>query len=280
MVVAQSGTLEPGALVGGVLLVLAGLWVGRIAVRSLGRLVTMVGTETRAVEAVEPGTVEVEGTVAPAGGEVESGLEDETAVIVEHRTQTEQRQQYANEQSNSLPRIPLPQQLTPNALNSVSAVPFYVEDDTGRVLVDGARADTSLDADAKDRERVGHQRREYSVEGRLEPGDDVYVLGQAIPAEEYTPPKRDGLLTKLLSLFGVSPTQVPASEAIDGEDLVITRDGENAEFLVSDTAEWRGWIRQVAMAVLWTVIALALVGGGVYFVLTGAGVDVAGALGL
>ena len=268
MVVAQSGTLEPGALVGGVLLVLAGLWVGRIAVRSLGRLVTMVGTETRAVEAVEPGTVEVEGTVAPAGGEVESGLEDETAVIVEHRTQTEQRQQYANEQSNSLPRIPLPQQLTPNALNSVSAVPFYVEDDTGRVLVDGARADTSLDADAKDRERVGHQRREYSVEG------------QATPAEEYTPPKRDGLLTKLLSLFGVSPTQVPASEAIDGEDLVITRDGENAEFLVSDTAEWRGWIRQVAMAVLWTVIALALVGAGGYFLLTGAGVDVAGGLGL
>jgi len=279
MVVAQSGTLEPGALVGGVLLVLAGLWVGRIAVRSLGRLVTMVGTETRAVEAVEPGTVEVEGTVAPAGGEVESGLEDETAVIVEHRTQTEQRQQYANEQSNSLPRIPLPQQLTPNALNSVSAVPFYVEDDTGRVLVDGARADTSLDADAKDRERTGH-RREYSVEGRLEPGDDVYVLGQAIPAEEYTPPEPSGILHTLLSLFGLSPEKMPASTALDGEDVVITRDGENSEFVVSDTAEWRGWIRQTAMAILWAAITLALVAGGAYVLLTGAGIDVAESLGL
>jgi|GEM_PF-3439746 len=279
MYVAQTGALEPGALVGGVLLVIAGLWVGRFAVRSLGRLATMVGTETRAVEAVEPGTVEVEGTVASAGEAVTGELSDETAVIVEHRSQSEERDRHGHDDSGTLPRIPLPQQLTPNSLNRVSSVPFYVEDDTGRVLVDAARADTSLDADAKDRERTGH-RREYSVEGRLEPGDDVYVLGQAIPAEEYTPPEPSGILHTLLSLFGLSPEKMPASTALDGEDVVITRDGENSEFVVSDTAEWRGWIRQTAMAILWAAITLALVAGGAYVLLTGAGIDVAESLGL
>jgi len=280
MVVAQSSTLEPGALVGGVLLVIAGVLAARVAVRSVGRLAAMVGTKTQAVEAVEPGTVEIEGTVADAGEQVESALEDETAVIVEYRHQREDREPLDNDDSGGLDRIPLPQQLTPNALNQVSAVPFYVEDDTGRVLVDAARADTSLDADAKDKDRIGYQRREFSVEGRLEPGDEVYVLGQAIPAEEYTPPKRGGIIPKLLALVRGSHERLPASEAIEGEDLVVTRDGESSTFLVSDTAEWRSWIRQVAMAILWIVVAIALVGGGAYFLLTGAGVDVAGTLGL
>ena len=77
----QTGAIAPGALVGGVLTVVAGLWTLRIAVRSVGRLMSMVGTATRPVEAVEPGTVEVGGTVRSAGETVSGGITDDKAVV-------------------------------------------------------------------------------------------------------------------------------------------------------------------------------------------------------
>jgi hypothetical protein len=199
-------------------------------------------------------------------------VSDEGAVVTEYRSQRWERDQYDHD-DDSFQMPPLPQQLTPNALNKVGAVPFYVEDDTGRVLVDPVKADVTLDADAKDRQNMG-TRKKREVEARLEPGDEVYVLGDAVPSEEYTPPEPGGLLDKLLAFFGEGYREVPVSEVIQDEDIVITRDGEGSEFIVSDTAEWRGWIRQVLMALLWALITLALFAVGAYFALTGAGVSV------
>jgi len=167
---AQTGAIEPGALAGGVLVAVVGLWTLRVAVRSGGRLASMVGTSTRPVEAVEPGAVEVEGTVRSAGETVSGTLAETDAVVAEYRSQTRDR---GDEDDVSLP--PLPQSLTPNALNKIAAVPFYVEDDTGEVLVDPVKADVSLSADDKDRQRLGPDRRKREVEARLEPGDEVLV---------------------------------------------------------------------------------------------------------
>ena len=266
---AQTGAIEPGALVGGVVGLIVGLWTLRIAVRSVGRLFSMVGASTRPVEAVESGTVEIEGTVRSAGEAVAGDVSGETAVVTEYRSQTRDRDK---DSGVNLP--PLPQSLTPAALNSTAAVPFYVEDDTDRVLVDPVKADVSLAADEKDRQRVGPDRRKSEVEARLEPGDTVYVLGQAVPSEEYSPPERSGLLYRLVRLFGGEYEQVPASDVIEDEELVITRKRDGATFVVSDTPEWRGWIRQALMALLWTVVTAALVAIGGYYLLTGAGVSV------
>lgn len=265
---AQTGAIEPGTLVGGLLVAVIGVWTLRIAVRSVGRLASMVGTSTRPVEAVEPGTVEVEGTVRSAGKTVSGEVTESKAVVTEYRSQT-----YDRSDENNLGLLPIPQSLTPNALNKTAAVPFYVDDDTGRVLVDPVKADVSLSTETKERERLGADRRKHEVEALLEPGDEVYVLGRAVPSERYSPPERSGILYKLYRLLGGDYKQIPASDVIDDEDLVITRDGERTKFVISDTAEWRGWIRQVLMALLWTALAIALVVIGAYLALTGAGMS-------
>lgn len=270
----QTGGVEPGALVGGVIVVLAGVWTLRIVVRTVGRLVSMVGVSTRPVAAVEPGSVEVEGTVRSAGETVSSQMSDDEAVIREYRSQSWRRDRPGNDNTGTGYVPPLPQSLTPNALNNTASVPFYVEDDTGQVLVDPVKADVSLAADEKDTKRPGYERRERQVEARLEPGDEVYVLGHAMPSEAYSPPERSGLLYKFYRLFGGEYKQLPASEVIEEEELVITRNGGGSEFVISDTPEWRGWLRQVLMTILWTIITLALFAIGGYFVLTGVGVAV------
>jgi hypothetical protein len=270
---AQTGGIELGALIGGVLVALAGLWTLRIAARSVGRLTSMVGVSTEPVESVEPGSVEVEGTVRPAGETVSGRMSDGDAVVAEYRSKSWRRDRDGDgDGTGYIP--PLPQSLTPNALNNTASVPFYVEDDTGEVLVDPVKADVSLSADETDSRRHGYERRQREVEALLEPGDEVYVLGHAVPTDEYSPPERGGLLYRLFRLLGGDYKQIPASEVIEDEDLVITRKGEGTEFVVADTAEWRGWIRQVLMALLWSVISLALFAIGGYFALTGAGVAV------
>lgn len=52
------------------------------------------------------------------------------------------------------------------------AVPFYLEDETGRVAVDAADADLRLGEETVEDDEVFRQ-----VEGRIEPGDEVRVRG-------------------------------------------------------------------------------------------------------
>lgn len=258
----QIGPIAWESLIGGVLLVVVAVWTSRVAVRSTSRLVSMVRTSTTPIEAIDSGPVEIEGVVRSAGETLSGGPEE--AVITEHRSQTRDR---GDETDFSLP--PLPQSLTPNALNKTASVPFYVEDDTGRVLVDPVKADVSLSTDEKDTQRRGPDRRKKTVKARLEPGDEVYVFGQAIPSENYSPPEKSGLLYRLFRLFGSDYEQVPASDVIEDEAILITRDGDDSNFIISDTSEWRGWIRQALMALLWIAVTVALVALGVNYISTG-----------
>jgi len=264
-------------LAGGLLLVVVGLGVLHFFTRrSIRRLRGMVGTNTVDAGGVEPGRVEIEGTVADAGHTVSPelrGNRDTDAVITEFRERRKRDDPNDQDPVEDF-TLPIPQQLAPNVANSRVAVPFYVEDDTGRVLVDGGNADSSLDADAKQRRNVGMEGYHKKVEAVLAPGDDVYVLGEAVPAEEYEDRVAEreiagGVLGTLLSLV-VGDATTPASAAIDEEDdLVVTRTAEDDVFVVSDTAEWRNWLRQIAATAFWTILGLGLVGGGAALVYLG-----------
>jgi hypothetical protein len=255
--------VRPGLIVAGLLAVLAGLWTVRIARQSVAKLVAMVRTETQAVANIGPGLIEVEGEVVSAGESVEGRMTGEEAVVTEYR-----RRQDEPGHDDTTPNIPIPQQLVPTNMNR-GAVPFFVEDDTGRVLVDAANASLSLSSDAR-----GHSsgRETREVEARLEPGDEVYVIGEAVPVEEYSPEEDSGGVLRLLFGFFLGEhRRVPASAVMDevGEDkLVITQQGQS-QFLIADTAEWRGWVRQGLMIFLWTVVSLLFIAGGGYFFLDG-----------
>jgi hypothetical protein len=242
--------------------------VGVLAVfarRSVGRLFTMLRTETRSVAGVEPGLVEVEGEVVPAG-ETVTGRTFETqtdeAVVTQYR-----RSGGPNDDGRDF-TLPVPQQFAPELLNEETVVPFYVEDDTGRVLVDPAYADISLDSDHSRHDNLSDQ---TTVEAVLQPGEHVYVLGHAVPAGEYPQraTHRGGVVRSILRFFRGGAGRTTAEKALDGEDLVITRTSPAAEFFISDTSERRGMLRLGLMAAFWTLSGLVAVGAGVYLLVDG-----------
>lgn len=247
----------------GVALVFVG--VGLLAVfarRSGQRLLTMLGTESVAAGEVAPGMVELEGTVASAGEtfDASAGMESTEAVVIQSRQSGGQ-----NDQNDGVPGLglPIPQQLAPDVLNDVSARPFYLEDDSGRVLVDAANADVSLDADyTRSDDLTDHAR----VEAWLEPGDEAYVLGEAVPeaayAERATSP--GGRLRDVVQ-FLKADIRRTAEDAIDDDDeMVVTRTSRTAEFVVADTSGGRSLLRQGLMTAFWTGAGLLATGGGLY----------------
>ena len=235
--------------------------VGILAVfarRSGKQLLTMLGAESAAAGRVSPGTVELEGAVAPADGtfDVTAGAQSTEAVV------TQSRQSGGQGDSAGLP-LPVPQQFAPNLLNDTSARPFYLEDDTGRVLVDAANADVSLDSDYSRSDTLSDHKR---VEAWLEPGDEVYVIGEAVPAETYperaTPP---GGLLRRLARFLKADIRHTAEDVVDEGEVLVTRTPRTSEFVVSDTSGGRSLLRQGLMAAFWTAAGLLAVGAGVYF---------------
>jgi hypothetical protein len=258
----QLQTTGPGPLVSVAFVAVGVVVLAVFARRSVGRLLTMVRTERTRIADVDPGRVEVQGEVVAAGETVESrsretGYAD--AVVTQYRQSDGEGRDFT---------LPVPQQFAPDVLNEESAVPFYVDDGTGTVLVDPAYADVSLDSDASRHDELSDFTR---VEAVLEPGESVYVLGDAVPASSYereaTP--RGGVVRSILRFFR-GGGRTTADEVIDGDDdLVITRTASSSEFLVSDTSERRGQLRQGLMAAFWTLSGLVAVGGGGYFLVTG-----------
>jgi hypothetical protein len=231
---------------------------------SVDRLTTMLRTETRPIADVEPGLVEIEGQVVSAGESVDSrtyGTGDGDLVVTQYRRSGGQGD---DERDFTLP---VPQQFAPDVLNDESVVPFYVEDDTGRILIDPALAEISLDSDYSRSDSLSDR---TEVEAVLEPGDTVYVLGEAVPASTYseraTP--RGGIVRSVTRLFG-GAGKTTADEVIDDDDLVITRASSSSTFLVSDTSELRGQFRQGLMVAFWTLSGLVAIGGGIYYLAAG-----------
>lgn len=240
--------------------------VGVLAVfaqRSIARLLTMLRTETRPVAEVKPGQVEIQGKVVSAGevaadggGNVHTGAE--SPVITESRRSD-------GEGRNFIP--PVPQRFVPDLLTEQNCVPFYVEDDTGRALVDPALADVSLDSDYSQSDTLsGHKH----IEAALEPEETVTVLGQAIPAEEYDQraTRRSGFVRSVYR-FIRPPLNTTADEVIDDDEFVITRTSDSSPFFIADTSSRWGSLRQGLMVAFWAISGVCSLVFGLYVLVGG-----------
>lgn len=196
----------------------------------------------------------LEGTVVDAGETTSSRTVSgsDEAVISQYRQSDGEGRNFT---------LPVPQQFAPQVLNEHITLPFYVKDDTGRVLVDAARADVSLKSDVH---RGDNSAQDTVVQAFLEPGDQVYVLGAAVPATDYPSAATDrGGLRSIVRLVR-GGDRVSADEVMaDDDGLVLTRTPD-AEFIVSDAAERRGLLRQGLMAGFWTLSGLFVIVGGLY----------------
>jgi hypothetical protein len=222
---------------------------------SLRRLFVMLRTPATPIGEIEPGRVEIEGTVVSAGETTRSrtsvGGSDE-AVVTQWRQSDDEGRDFT---------LPVPQQFAPEFLNEYVKLPFYVEDDTGRILVDAARAEVSLKSDVH---RGDNNPNPTQVEAFLEPGDEVHVLGEAVRVDDYAERAVDpsGPIRSLTRLVRGSPGTY-ADEVVDEDELVLTRT-RGVDLAVSDAAGRRGLLRQALMAGFWTLSGLFVVVGGCY----------------
>jgi hypothetical protein len=239
--------------------------VATFARASVRRLLAMARTDQRPVADVEPGRVEVQGEVLSAGESVEArtrGTGDGDSVVTQYR----QRQGDSGDPNQTDFTLPVPQQFAPDVLNEEAVVPFYVADDTGRVLVDPAYADISLDADHSRHDAIS----DYAeVEAVLAPGDTVSVIGDAVQGASYDDAvaARGGLVHTVSRLLD-SVGRTTADEVLDDDELVITRTDGASTFLISDTGERRGQLRQGLMAAFWTLSGGIAIVGGSYVLVT------------
>lgn len=255
----QAGAPGPSPSVA--LVVLGLLVLAVFARRALQRLLAMLATEPVGAGEVSPGMVELEGAVVPDGGTVAVDVDGQrTEAVV---AQSRRRSQGEGVAGFALPVL---RRLAPHALYETSTRPFYLEDETGRVLVDAARADVSLEGHSRHDGDSAHA----SAEAWLGPGDDVYILGEAVPAAAY--PDRASLprgFTRWLVGGYEGDTGRTPEAPLGDEGLVVTRTARTSEFVVSDTTGGYSPFRQGLMAAFWTLSGLIAVGGGVYFLVTG-----------
>lgn len=149
-----------------------------------GRVWNMLTTTTRSVDEIEPGEVEVQGTVVPAGETVPAEREDEEVVVRTEGKSYHDREPGGKQSSWAafFNLISIPMKLSSS--EPEEAVPFYLEDDTGKVLVDATTAQASLPyrgggaSQSNAATTVTHSQ-------HLTAGDEVYALGTAVSVDDY-----------------------------------------------------------------------------------------------
>lgn len=219
------------AMVG--LAVVVGPWVLLLGTRQLRQGYRLFASDPVGAGEVETadGVVEVEGTARELDGVLSGQYSDEPAFAQSwRRERKEERTNSDGEERTSWDTVS----------EGSDSVPFVVEDATGEVVVDPAGATLSIE-ESRQRSRSGiwlfDRSREYrEYEGRIGPGDDVYVYGQKRPASDDDAPVDDSHYVG------------------SGSDV--------SEFVVSDVSELRTVLRYVGtgaflvfVAALWIPIS-------------------------
>lgn len=177
----------------------AGPWITRYGLRRVSRGYTMIATDPVGAgnAHLESGVVEVKGT-AKSLGETTAGKYTGDPALAQ-KWHEEHEEEGTDEDGNTTTSWRTTDR-------GSDAVPFRVEDETGSIAVDAPGAALTID-ESNTHEGPTDERR---YEGRIEPGDSVYVFGQLNTAND--------------------PAEAP------GEERAFIGDGEDApEFLVSDS---------------------------------------------
>lgn len=218
---------------------LVGLGVGGLyfALRGYDQYRLMADIVPTEIGNLEPGIAEVTGTVASAGETIRSPVADAECVAYSHTRREQSNDPDDTEVGRVLERLIGGKRTTRN-----KSVPFYVEDGSGRVLVDGAKADLALKKDESQTHEISSDQRVTDHERVLVEGDSVYVFGEVM--EE--PPKSDNAGGAFMDT--VRARLEEAGEAVplplSRGEFVVSK-GESAHRLfVSDGSERTGKRRQ------------------------------------
>ena len=214
----------------------------------------MQDTPTSEVESAAVGAVELTGTVEPAAETVAAPLTGETCVVVDYEVEEYKRH-------DDLTR----EWVTVEA--DVVAEPFYVNDGTGRMLVDAPGSSTNYDVSEENRTREeydstaaqpngvddflvehadvsptsGHARR-YTQEV-IPVGVEAFVFGDAESADDVE--------------VAVEPESADEPSNVSG--LVVTEDADTEMLLISDEGE-----DELVLGRRYSLVAWGLVGVGVF----------------
>jgi hypothetical protein len=204
-------------------------WIGLLGLAVLpgyaawlqwGRLSLLIQASEMPADQVTPGVVKVSGTARAARGDlrVSPGREHDEEYLAYKRIE-----KVDTDHGNEDEELPFLDEDTRE--RDLGAVPLYVEDDTGDVLVDTNNADVRLSWD--DTNRSGRRTTKWAA---LRPGDQVTVYGTAMPPEQRTPP---GLVDSLSDLSDTMAGQDFGDIAAE-EDTVISKGPQLPYLIVSD----------------------------------------------
>lgn len=188
------------------------------------------------------GAVKVNGTARPAGDDRVGYDEPEHLA---YRQKRERKRQNHQQDGDVLDNDTVTE-------HDSDAVPFYVADDSGQVLVDASRANLDLDWD--DRSRSGSWTEHTAT---LDPGDEVNVYGTALAPGDHTGSE---FVEAFANNRSNAPTETFSDHAAE-ESVVVSSTEATPEFIVTDRSGLSLLGRTVATAigaVLATVLLIAL----------------------
>jgi hypothetical protein len=217
-------------------------WVGLLGVAVLpgyaawlqwGRLALLLRASEVPAGQVTSGVVEVSGTARPAG---ESGLVSPDRAEREGEYLAYKRvERVDTDPGHEDEELPFMDKDAGD--RDVAAAPLYVEDDTGRVLVDTNNADVRLDWD--DTNRGSRRTTKWAA---LEPGDPVTVYGTAMAPDRRQPP---GVVDSMSDLSDTM--QGRDFEAAAGDEDVVVSKGRRLPYLIVSDRSGLGLLgRQLA----------------------------------
>lgn len=221
---------------------------GYAAWRQWGRLSLLVRASEVPAGRVSPGVVEVSGT-ARAGAEgarVSPGRQGEEYLAYKRIEKVD------TDPGNQDEELPFTDKETSD--RGVEAVPIYVEDDTGAVLVDTNNADVRLSWD--ETSRGGRRTTKFAG---LRDGDPVTVYGTAMTPEQRQPP---GFVDSMADLSDTMQGRRFDEVAAD-EDVVVSKSTQLPYLVLSDRSGIGLLGRQLGYFVLAGVLTLALLGAAV-----------------
>lgn len=219
----------------------------------------MRDTPTSEVESAAVGAVELVGTAEPAEATVSAPLSGEECVVVDYEVEEYKRHDDLTKEWVTVD-------------SAVVAEPFYVNDGTGRMLVDASERSSHYDVSEENRAEE-----EYEATGAQPGAVDGFLVEHADVPPHVDHPRRYTQAVIPVGaeayVFGDVETAADAGPPVEpGSKLVVTRDEDTEMFLVSDKTEGELASDRRYSLVLWGLVGIAVFSAGLWWFLSTLGV--------